>query len=190
MSDYRTLRKEERKAAMYHMALCMLAMIDDEVLDLMSMGPSIRGSINTIRAEEDDYAGCGAAFIALMISNYDLTDQDRLVVSQTLGVAAGCIATRKVVTKNVLDNEDVLTNTSILSSLGTWVSEAPSLSSLTGDALFEQGKDILYYIEQYNRAILDQSKSWTKGGTTNESEAPTTQDAINALLDLIPGVGK
>lgn len=186
MSDYRTLRREERKAAMYHLSLCMLAVIDDDVLDLMGLSPAMRSGINTIRAEEDDYAGCGAAFFTFNISNSDITEQDRVVVSQILGVGAGAVANRKVVTKNMLDSADVLTNVSIMQSIETWISEAPAPNILVGDSVFEQGQLLLAYIEQYNSAVLDKSHTWTKG-EANDNEAPKEE---SSLWDYIPFVGE
>lgn len=186
MSDYRTLRQEERKAAMYHLALCVLAVMDDDVIDLLNMGPAIKSGINSIRAGEDDYAGCAAAFFAFNISNYDLTEQDRLVVSQSLAVGAGAVANRRVATKNMFDAEDVLTNRNIIENIMLWVSEAPAPAILTGDAVFEQGKELLTYMEQYNMHVKDQSRTWTKGGT-NEDETAVSESSI---LDLIPFVGK
>lgn len=186
MSDYRTLRKEERKAAMFHQSMCVLALFDDDVLDLMNLSPAIRSSINSIRAEEDDYAGCGAAFFSFMVSNYDLTEQDRVVVAQVLGVGSGAVANRKVATKNMFDASDVLTNVSIMESIAEWISAAPAPNILVGDAVFEQGKELLTYMEQYNSAVLDKSHTWTKG-EINDNEAPKEQ---SSLWDYIPFVGE
>lgn len=186
MTDYRTLRNEERKAAIYHLALCTLAVFDDDVLDTMGISPSMRGMINSIRADEDDYAGCAAAFFSFMISNYDLTDQDRLVVGQSLGVGSSAVLNRKVATKSMFDAADVLLNQDILERIVTWVKEAPAPNVLIGDAVFEQGKELLTYIEQYNRAVLDHSRQWSKGGT-NEDE---TAQEESSILDLIPFIGE
>jgi len=185
MTDYRTLRKEERKSAMYHLSICMLAILDDNVLDIMNLTPALRGAINTIRAEEDDYVGAAAAFFAFQMSNYDMTDQDRLVASQALAVGSGAIQNRRVATKSMFDSEDILVNRTIMENIATWISEAEAPNVLVGDAVFEQGVELLKYIEQYDRRVKDKSQVWTKGGE-NESETASESN----ILDWIPFVGK
>lgn len=190
MTDYRTLRNEERKAAIYHLAVCTLAVFDDDVLDLMGLTPTMRGMINNIRADEDDYAGCAAAFFGFMVTNYDLTDQDRLVVGQALAVASSCTLTQKVATKSVYDAADILLNQDILTSLGTWIESAPAPKILIGDAVFEQGKDLLTYMEQYNRAVLDQSQQYSKGGTNDDETAQGDKNFLEKIIDYIPFMGE
>lgn len=190
MTTYKTIRTEERKAASYHLSVCLLAIMDDDALALLNLPSELRMQINDVRASEDDFAGCAAAGFALNISNFDLTDQDRLVVAQIMAVTSGAIAENKVVTKSLLDSEDVLTNVSVLQELGNWISSADAPRTLIGDAMLEQSKSILDYIEQYNSAVLDKSVSWTKGGGTNDDETADQPTGVDRLLDWIPGVGK
>lgn len=171
MADYRTLREEERQAAAYHAGMCVLAVFDDNVLDLMNIGPAARSYVQKVRAKEDDYAGVAAAYFGLMISNYDLTEQDRLVVGQCLAVTSSCVLDRKVATKLAYDAEDVLTNVNVLSELKKWMNEVDAPRVLSGDAMMEQGVSLLAYMEQYNREILDKSRSFTKGGTGDDEAA-------------------
>lgn len=179
MNNYRTIRNEERKAATYHLMTCMMSVCDDTSLDLLGIPASLRADINAIRANEDDFAGCAAASFAFNISNSDLTEQDRLVVSQILAVAASAVALKKVVTKSMLDGKDVLKNKSILTNLIDWCSEASAPQALVGDAILEQGQSLLEYVEQYNSAVLDKSQQWFKGGGKMEDETASEPHWFN-----------
>lgn len=171
MADYRTLRDEERQAAAYHAGMCVLSVFDDNVLDLLNVGPTVRAYIQKVRAREDDYVGVGVAYFGLMVSNYDLTEQDRLVASQCLAVASSCILDNKVATKLAYDDEDVLTNVNVLSELKAWMNKVDAPTVLTGDALMEQGLSLVTFMEQYNREVLDKSRSFTKGGVNDDESA-------------------
>lgn len=189
MTEYKTIRQEERKASMYHLLVCALAVFNDEALDLLELPSSLRLKINNIRAMEDDFVGCGTAVFVQHLSNYDLTEQDRLVASQVLAVGASAVGLKKVVTKSMLDSKDVLTNRTILESIYNWCAEAKAPNFLLNDAIFEQAVSLLQYMEQYNRDVLDNAKRWTKG-ETGEDETTKTEEGITRLLSWIPGVGE
>lgn len=177
-------RRANRQAITAYMAACILAALDDEILDLMGIPAPLRTAIYEIRTD-DDYMGKAAAFFCFSISNRTLSDSDRLVVGQTLTVGGGGILANKVVSKLYLDDEDVLRNRTILQSTYDALTKASTITPLAGDALLEEGIRLHDYYEQYSSEVKDRSLAWSKGGT-GDSEDPKE----GGWFDWIPGFGQ
>lgn len=184
MSKYSELLRDQRIAAMNELIVATLSMFDDVSLDTLNLPPSVLRDIDVARAG-DDSVGVAVAAFSLAVSNYNLTDQDRLVASQIFAAASACTQRKMVVTKTLLDSQNVLLNRNILDSIYEWFKEQDATYNLNGDALEEESERLLKYVSQYNRTILDKSREWWKSNATNEDE---TANPYPSLLDYFwPG---
>lgn len=183
MLDLLERRRADRQAAVVHFICCVLATFPNEDLDLIEMGPKLRSAVMTMR-RQDDYVGSAAAYFAMAVANHDTTTVDKTVAGQIMGVAASCILQGKVPTKEVLDGEDVLTNTSVFADIMNWVSASgPPSGSLQGDAWLEASYGLLGYIEQYNRNLENKTYSPIKFGTDNDDERGQDEITPRSMID-------
>lgn len=179
------MRKDLRRAFAQDGLISALAIWPDEILDTISLNSEVLSMISDARAGDDTF-GKATAMIAFILSNADLTEQDRLVVGQILGVAASDIMNKTIVTKNRLDSEDVLTNVTVFQDIKSAFTASDSVTHFVGDAVMEECERIIPYIEQYDRSVKDKSKQWYKSGNVNDSE----QAVDEGMWSWVPGVGK
>jgi len=184
--DYKGLIKEQRKAAVYHSVVCLLAALPDADVELLDLPGELLGAIMEARAG-DDSLGVAAAYAGAALSNADLTPQDQLVVGQVLVVAGARILRGGVATVSVYDAADVTQNQTVFENLTDWIKGTPAVTALVGDAWMENVEATLKYIEQYDRNVKDAAIRYTRSGEEGEKEHP---DDTPKWIDWIPFVGK
>jgi len=175
------IRRQLRLDTMADVAIAILSVIDDESLDQLGLNSSTLAGIEEARRGDDTF-GLAAAGFCFALTNATLTPQDRLVCSQILALAAACTQRKMVLTKKMLDSENVLMNRAILDNLWQWLLEADKTYTVTGDALEEEVTRIYDYVSQYDRTIKDESREWWKSSATNEDESG---NPYPSLLDFL-----
>jgi len=179
------VRKQLREQFLRDSVISILAVMDDDILDLLGLDPSIRASINEQKTG-DDTMGKAMALFGFFITNTDLTDQDRLVVGQSAAVISACALRKRVATKQIFDAEDVLQNKTVLTGLIDWFDAAPFTMRCFGDARNEQVVKLTEYIEQYDRDVKDKARKYIDLGEKNEDESASE----GGMLDWVPFVGE
>lgn len=186
MTNYKEFRDVSRQAAVYWAMICFFAAMSDADLALLELDGDIRSNIAKARSS-DDFLGIAAAYAGSMLSNSDMTEQDRLVVGQALAIAGSRTLSGGVATKTVYDEANITENQTVWGNFLDWIGTTPKVTRLYGDAWWENVESIVKYTEQYNRDIKDATIKYTNSKETNETEGP---DDTPLWMDILPFVGR
>jgi hypothetical protein len=185
--ELRKTQEQQRMLPYYEAIKAILSTLPPHVLDLIDLPEDVINDVDMTRMD-DDNVGRSAAMYGFFLSNMTLTPQDRIVAAQILCSTASNLLNETVLTKNNLDKIGALKNTTILSDIGGWFDEASGMPGLTGDAEREEVGRLDTYVEQYNKAIKDETMRWTESDVVGDDETPKTLSWWAKLIDVIPGI--